>query len=96
MFDSIDNEARLSGQCANTRCLLSQVRSGVSVRIKSLTASPDEAVRLREIGFCEERVIRLVSVSSNVICQVCNARLALGRRLAESIVVEPISPLRVA
>ncbi len=96
MFDAFDDHAREAGSCTSTRCLLSQVRSGVSVRIKSLEASPDEAVRLREIGFCEERVIRLIASSTNIICQVCNARLALGKQLADSIVVEPLRNSRAA
>jgi Fe2+ transport system protein FeoA len=69
---------------------LNQLKAGTSARIKQLAASPEVSHRLREMGFCEEQEIRLVSRHVNVICQVCNARLGLSRQLAESILVEPL------
>ena len=77
-------------------CPLNQVKAGTSVRIKHLTASPDMTSRLRELGFCEEQQIKLVSRHSNLICQVCNARLGISSELAESILVEPIYSNRTA
>ena len=71
-------------------CPLTHVRAGTAVRIKQLAASPDETHRLREMGFCEERKIRLLSSNANVICQVCNARLAISEKLAENILVESL------
>ena len=75
--------------CANAFCPLNQVRAGVAVRIKKLCASPAIAGRLREIGFCEDQVVRLLTAHSNIICLVCNARLALSPQVAQSILVEP-------
>ena len=69
-------------------CPLSQVGPGSSVRIKHLTSEPDIACRLREMGLGEEQDIRLVSRRSNLICQVCNARLGISTRLADEILVE--------
>jgi Fe2+ transport system protein FeoA len=46
---------------------------------------------LRELGFCEERRIRLLARDSNFICQVCNARLGISQELADAILVEPVS-----
>ena len=46
--------------------------------------------RLREIGFCEDQVIRLLTSHSNFICQVCNTRLAISTQLAQLIMVEPV------
>ena len=71
-------------------CPLSYVRAGVAVRIKRLCASPEVQNRLREIGFGEEQVIRLVTSQANFICQVCNARLAISEQLAKLIMVEPV------
>jgi Fe2+ transport system protein FeoA len=71
-------------------CPLNRVEAGVAVRIKKLTASPDIQTRLRELGFCEEQIIRLLTTHVNYICLVCNARLALSRKLAELILVEPL------
>ncbi len=46
--------------------------------------------RLRELGFCEQQRIRLLTRQSNFICQVCNARLAISKKLADSIMVEAV------
>ena len=72
-------------------CPLNRVQAGIAVRIKQLCASPEMAGRLREIGFCEEQIIRLVTSRNNIICLVCNARLALSEQLAQSILVEPVA-----
>src|SRR5580700_6510875 len=71
-------------------CPLSRVKAGMAVRIKQLSAPPEVTQRLREIGFGERQVIRLLIRSSNLICQVCNARLALSSQLAQMIIVEPL------
>ena len=71
-------------------CPLSQVKAGTTVRIKQLVASPETVQRLREIGFCEEQIIKLLTAQANVICLVCNARLGIGSQLAEAILVEQI------
>jgi len=77
-------------------CPLSRVHAGVAVRIKRLSAPPEVTHRLREMGFCEEQKIKLLSRQSNLICQVCNARLGISSRLAEKILVEPLSRQKVA
>jgi Fe2+ transport system protein FeoA len=80
----------LSG-CANPAvCPLNQIRAGMAVRIKQLSAPPEVSHRLRELGFCEDQQIRLLSQQANVICQVCNVRLGISSQLAESILVEPM------
>jgi len=73
-------------------CPLSQMRVGSACRIKELSASPEIAHRLREMGFCEEQLIKLLSQHDNVICQVCNVRLGISAKLADSIWVEPLRP----
>lgn len=73
-------------------CPLNQLQAGASGRIKYLSAAPDVTHRLRELGFCEEQEVKLVSQHANVICQICNARLGISRELAESILVEPTTP----
>ena len=77
-------------------CSLNEVRAGTSVRIKLLSASPEVSHRLREMGFCEEQRVKLLSRHPNLICQVCNARLGLSSQLAGLIMVEPIPPKREA
>ena len=80
---------REQSRCA--LCPLSRVRAGVAVRIKQLCAAPEIQNRLREIGFCEEQVINLLTSQNNFICQVCNARLAISAQLAQLILVEPVA-----
>ena len=72
-------------------CPLSQVRAGTAVRIKQLSAPPEVTHRLREMGFCEEQKIKLLSQQANIICQVCNVRVGISAPLAERIIVEPLS-----
>ena len=47
--------------------------------------------RLREMGFCEEQQIKLLTRNSSFICQVCNARLGISEKLAEAIMVQAVS-----
>ena len=75
-------------------CPLDSVKAGTSVRIKSLSASPEISNRLREMGFCEEQRIRLLLNHTNIVCQVCNARLGISPQLAKSILVEPVNGQR--
>ena len=73
-------------------CPLNQIQAGATARIKQLAAAPEVSQRLREMGFCEEQEVRLVSRHANVICQICNARLGISSQLAESILVQPLAP----
>ena len=87
----------LEGQCAGSSlCPLSDVKAGTVVCIKALAAAPELRVRLREMGFCEQQRIKLLSRHSNIICQVCNARLGISKQLAETILVEPLSAQQAA
>jgi Fe2+ transport system protein FeoA len=88
----------LEGACAGAEvCPLSHVQAGVVVCIKRLAASPEVTDRLRELGLCEEQRIKLLTRQSSYICQVCNARLAISDRLADSIMVQAVQgPLQEA
>ncbi len=76
---------------------MSRVKAGSVVCIKQLSTAPEITDRLRELGFCEEQRIKLLTRQSSYVCQVCNARLAISERLAKSIIVEtvPASALEV-
>ncbi len=74
-------------------CPLSCVGIGVAVRIRKLCAPPAMQERLREIGFGEDQIIRLLTSQANFICQVCNTRLAISAQLAQLILVEPVLQL---
>jgi len=75
---------------AAATCPLSTVAAGTTVCIKQLAVQPDVLNRLREMGLGEEQRVRLVSRHPSLICQVCNARVALSQKLAEAILVEPL------
>jgi ferrous iron transport protein A len=77
-------------------CPLNEVAPGTVCRVRQLLASPELARRLRELGFCEDQKIRLLSQQRMMICQVCNARLGLSEKLARAILVEPVAKLRQA
>jgi Fe2+ transport system protein FeoA len=76
--------------CPQPLCPLNRVKAGVAVRIKQLCAAPELTDRLREIGFCEDRIVRLLTSHNNIICLVCNSRLALSEQMAQRIMVEPL------
>lgn len=81
----------LEGQCAGQGvCPLSCVEPGTTVCIKQLAAAPELTNRLREMGFCERQEIKVVSNSSNFICQVCNAKLGISAKVADAILVEAV------
>jgi Fe2+ transport system protein FeoA len=81
----------LEGQCAGPQvCPLSRVQAGATVSIKRLSTAPEIRDRLREMGFCEDQKIKLVTRDSSFICQVCNARLGISEKLADSILVEAV------
>jgi Fe2+ transport system protein FeoA len=81
----------LEGECgAPEMCPLSRVQAGSVVCIKRLSTTPEVTERLRELGFCEEQQIKLLTRDSNFICLVCNARLGISQALADSILVEAI------
>ncbi len=91
------SEACPVAHCAPDRCAapavcpLNRVRAGTTVVVKQLPASPDMNRRLREMGFGEEQRVKVLSLANNLLCQVCNARLGLSDRLAETILVQPLT-----
>jgi Fe2+ transport system protein FeoA len=87
---AVEAEMREEARCEV--CPLSRVKAGVAVRIKQLCAAPEVQSRLRELGFCEDHIIKLLTSQANFICQVCNARLAISEQLAKIILVEPVRP----
>ncbi len=60
------------------------------VRILRLGTEASVSQRLREMGLGENQLVRLVSKSASVICQVCSSRLALSAAVAAQILVEPV------
>jgi len=67
---------------------LHQVKAGKAVRIRELCSTPEVSCRLRELGLGEGQIVRLIASHTNIICQVCQARMALNAALARVILVE--------
>ena len=89
-FDQTFRAANNEERCQ--LCPLNRVKAGMAVRIKQLCAAPEVAQRLREVGFGEEQIVKLLISQANIICLVCNARLAISAQLAQIILVEPVQP----
>lgn len=88
-----DADVMVSSLCPEPRrCSLAQATAGSCLLVRELQAPADVAIRLRELGFCEQQRVRLLSKHTHVICQVCNVRLGISRDLASMIVVEPAQP----
>ena len=67
---------------------LIDVPIGTTVRIAHLNSPPEACLRLRELGFCENSIIRCVNRGSgNIICEVCNSRVGLNHAVASAIYV---------
>lgn len=91
MTSGNESSSQPPGECPKPElCALDSVLPGASVRIKQLNGSTEVTARLREMGFCEEQRIRLLMKHTNIICQVCNARLGISSQLAKTIMVEQI------
>jgi Fe2+ transport system protein FeoA len=93
MTQPADSDLPVPSLCGEPRtCSLAQAKAGACLTVRELKAPADVAIRLRELGFCEQQRVRLLSKHTNVICQVCNVRLGISKDLASMIVVEPTQP----
>jgi ferrous iron transport protein A len=67
---------------------LLDVPIGARVRIMHLSSHPKVCTRLRELGFCENAVVRCLTKGyGNIICEICNTRIGLNAGLARGILV---------
>jgi Fe2+ transport system protein FeoA len=72
----------------NIELTLRNVPIGRRARIHQLQAEPEVSLRLRELGFCEDTVVRCVMRShGKIICEIYNSRIGLDGVLAGNIVV---------
>jgi len=72
--------------------LLTDVPIGSRAQIRHINSRPEDCLRLRELGFCENAVIRCINKGSgNIICEVCNTRVGINLMVANSIFVSSFS-----
>ena len=78
------------------RMTLAEAPLGLTVRIMVLGHPRSEvAVRLRELGMCENSFVRCVlRGNGNMICEVRNMRIGLDNSLAGSIMVARLEGVR--
>lgn len=61
---------------------------GKQLCVQRLGLTPDVCTRLREMGFCENSVVRCISRNGVcLICEVSNTRVGFNTALAEDILV---------
>lgn len=67
---------------------LTEIPQGAEFFIQEIQSHPEACQRLRELGFCENAVIKtVVRGSSQLICEVCNTRIGLHHSVAKKIIV---------
>lgn len=69
---------------------LSSARCGERLRITAVHNDSSATYRLRELGFCESAEVCKVSDSGSCLCMLMGMRVAIGRDLAKSVIVERI------
>ena len=67
---------------------LTQAQVGCDFHIRMLSGPACE--QLRRLGFCETMQVRKLAHGRNLVCSVCGTRMALSRKLADQVMVEPI------
>ncbi len=80
----------IKSQPAETSLNLTQVGSGDEVRVRRLECAHGTCQRLREMGFCENALVKKIRGGAHLVCWVCGTRVALSARLAKQILVEHV------
>jgi len=83
---------------SETLSSLAEIPPGYRARVRLIQhPRPEIARRLRELGICEEAVIRcILRGNGNMICEVRNMRIGLDNTLARSILVSLINEASAA
>jgi len=70
---------------------LSDVPVGKQVRITQVSSHPEISHRLRELGLCEDAMIRCMAKShGNLVCQVFESRIGITLLIAAGITVAAV------
>ena len=67
---------------------LNQAGVGCDVQIRVLSGPGCD--RLRDLGFCEQLQVRKLAHGRNLICSVCDTKMAISKDLADQVIVEPV------
>ena len=65
---------------------------GRQMRITHIHSDPEVSVRLREMGFREDAIVRCITRNdNNLICEILNSRIGLNGSTANSIAVTALN-----
>lgn len=70
---------------------LSSARCGERLKITAVGRDSSATTRLRELGFCESAEICKVADNGACLCVLQGIRVAIGRDLADHVLVERVS-----
>jgi len=72
-----------------TECPLSLVPVGSFCKIKQIECPSEEcAQRIIEMGLCKNREIQVISSNYSLVCKLCQFRVGISKKIADSIMVE--------
>lgn len=69
---------------------LSNSKEGEEVVVRCLDCNCDDVCRLNELGCVEGANGKIISNQQNIILQLGETRLAIARKLAQTILVSPL------
>ena len=69
------------------RALLCEIGVGTSGVVTEVTGEPEDTSRLKAMGICQGRLVRLVRSGDPLIVQVLGTRVGLSSRLARNVFV---------
>lgn len=66
---------------------LSQLPVAASARVVSVAVDDDDAIRLKSLGLCTGRKVRILRPGDPLVVQVLGGRIGIAARLAERVFV---------
>ncbi len=71
------------------RQALSDLSVPQQITISELDLPEEQAIRLKVMGICEGRTIKLIQVGSPMVVEVCGSHVGLSRRVTDGVIVKP-------
>lgn len=71
------------------RIALSQISSPLTFEVVEFELPEEDVTRLKVLGICQGREIRLVQLGSPMVLEVFGSSIGISRRLAHGIFVQP-------
>ena len=71
------------------RIALSELASPIAFEVVGFDLPEEDVTRLKVLGICEGREIRLIQLGSPMVLEVFGSSIGVSRRLANGIFVQP-------